>query len=200
MKIMRYTAEEKQFLFEYIPGHTYIEIRDEFTRRFRPITKAHVKSFSNNNHVRTGLSGRYPKGNVPWNKGTHYHAGGRAKETQFKAGNIPPQYRPVGSTRICRDGYLEVKIEDPNKWDYAHRVLWEKAHGKIPEGHVVIFRDGNKENITLENLACIPRSTLSKLTAYRLHGSGEYFDAALATMELVAKVKEVKKKRHVGTK
>jgi hypothetical protein len=35
---------------------------------------------------------------------------------------------------------------------YLHRLIWEEAHGKVPPDHVVIFNDGNKENIVIENL------------------------------------------------
>ena len=33
-----------------------------------------------------------------------------------------------------------------------HRWVWEQAHGKIPKGYIIAFRDGNKQNCALENL------------------------------------------------
>ena len=39
-----------------------------------------------------------------------------------------------------------------------HRHVWEQANGKIPEGHIIIFRDNDRTNISLDNLMIIPRS------------------------------------------
>ena len=43
------------------------------------------------------------------------------------------------------------------------KVLWEAENGQVPEGHCVIFLDGNKENMALENLRCISRGTLARM-------------------------------------
>ena len=37
------------------------------------------------------------------------------ERTWFKKGHIPANYRPVGSERVNADGYIEVKVADPNK-------------------------------------------------------------------------------------
>jgi hypothetical protein len=33
-----------------------------------------------------------------------------------------------------------------------HRVIWEQHHGSIPEGYKLYFKDGNKENLSVDNL------------------------------------------------
>ena len=38
------------------------------------------------------------------------------------------------------------------------RVVWEEAHGPIPAGHNVQFRNGNSQDIRLENLFLISRA------------------------------------------
>lgn len=190
--MIRYTPEEKEFLKAYCPGHHYREIVAEFSERFRPITENQVKAFLGNNKIKTGTKGRFRKGFTPWNKGERYIAGGRSAETQFKKGNMPKSHKPVGTTRISKDGYLEKKIGEPNKWEYAHRIVWEEAHGKIPEGHIVVFRDGNKQNLSLDNLACISRAVSMQLNRYNLQNSGELFDTAVKLTELMKKQREVK--------
>lgn len=115
-----------------------------------------------------GVRFRFKPGNVPFNKGLVRPLGwapGRTAETRFKHGNKPQTWRPVGSERWTRDGYLERKISDTgNKrdWSGAHVILWEDINGPIPKGHAVIFRDGNKRNIIIENLELISRADLMR--------------------------------------
>ena len=35
-----------------------------------------------------------------------------------------------------------------------HRHVWEQAHGAVPEGYVVAFRDGNRQNSTSPTSIC----------------------------------------------
>lgn len=117
-----------------------------------------------------GKATRFVPGQKSWNKGTHYVAGGRAGETQFKPGNTPYNWVPVGSYRINRDGYLDRKISDERRgardWEAVHRLVWKEAHGEIPAGHVVVFRPGRAttvmEDITLDALELITRQELMR--------------------------------------
>ena len=110
---------------------------------------------------------RFAKGMTPWNKGMEYLPGGRCAETQFRKGNRPHTWQPVGSYRITADGYLERKMNNlPGanhvRWHGVHRTLWVAAHGPIPEGHIVVFKPGTRtnvlEHITLDKLECISRA------------------------------------------
>jgi len=90
--------------------------------------------------------------------------GGRmSPATEFKKGHLPHSYRPVGSMRVNVDGYQEIKTADPRTWRYYHCVFWEALHGPIPQGHVLIFLDGNKLAVTDDNLVCISRNALARL-------------------------------------
>lgn len=105
--------------------------------------------------------GRLPPGNIPWNKGQHYKAGGRAKDTQFKPGSIPPNRRGVGAQRITKDGYIEIKIgEGIKKWRLLHREVWKRNYGNPPKGSIIIFKDGNRNNCDIENLQLMTREQL----------------------------------------
>lgn len=166
----RYSVEEKEFLRKIVPGHSHAEIAQLFNARYEQgITTNQVKSFIKNNKLNTGRTGCFPKGNIPYNKGEK-GVGGHLP-TCFEKGNIPVNHRPVGSTRINKDGYMEVKVEEPRKWRAVHVVVWEKVNGPIPKGHVVIFGDKNKLNIDIGNLLLVSRAELAMLNKYNLIGS-----------------------------
>jgi hypothetical protein len=63
----------------------------------------------------------------------------------------------IGSEFI-HNGYTMVKIADPDTWKQKHRLIWEKVNGPIPKDHVIVFADGNRSNITLENLLLVSTS------------------------------------------
>lgn len=159
----KYTEEEHNFLRSIITGHTYKEIVAEYNKSFdEPITETRVKGYMANHKINNGLTGRFKKGNVPYNKGKHCPTVGRMAETQFKKGGLPPNTKPIGYERITKDGYVEVKVKmRPNRdtgeknFVCKHRLIWEEAHGPIPKGQKIIFLDGNKQNCSLENLAIV---------------------------------------------
>lgn len=103
---------------------------------------------------------RFKKGTVPPNKGKKMSAEQYAKSssTMFKKGGIPQNYRPVGSERVNVDGYIEIKIADPSKWELKHRFIWEESNGKIPAGMNLIFKDNNPLNVKLDNLMLVTRA------------------------------------------
>ena len=78
--------------------------------------------------------------------------------SRFKKGNVPKCHRPVGSERVNVDGYVEVKVAEPNRWRPKHRVEWEKAYGPIPKDCNIQFRNGNSQDIRLENLYMISKA------------------------------------------
>lgn len=117
------------------------------------------------------VANQFHAGQVPWNKGLEYMAGGRSVETQFKKGQRPHTWQPIGTYRITADGYLERKVNNlPGannvRWHGVHRLVWQSTHGAIPQGHVITFKPGTKttalEHITLDKLECISREELAQ--------------------------------------
>ena len=166
-----WTEEEKRIVAEMYPEHLASEIGAIIGKTANQVQncayRLGVKS-SYEKIVRTGrmssqhpnvIASRFKKGRVPENKGKKMspEVYARCSATMFKKGNKPHTYRPVGSERVNVDGYVEVKVADPNKWRLKHRVIWEEAHGPIPKGHNVQFRDGNSQNLDLGNLYLISR-------------------------------------------
>jgi hypothetical protein len=111
-----------------------------------------------------GKAYRFPKGHVPANKGLRRPgwAPGRMAETQFRKGSMTgaarAKYKPVGTERICRDGYLERKVTDAGdsnaarqrRWVAVHRLVWESIHGPIPPHHIVRFKPGMHTTVARE--------------------------------------------------
>jgi hypothetical protein len=124
---------------------------------------------------------RFPKGHVPANKGLRrpgYAPGGMA-ETQFKKGHRGGKalelYKPIGTERVSKDGYLERKINDDmplqKRWRAVHLLLWEFIHGPVNgKTHAVIFRNGNKRDIRIENLELVTRAELMRRNTYHRYG------------------------------
>lgn len=72
------------------------------------------------------------------------------------------RYRPVGSTRLDKDGYVVIKVADPCKWRRAQLVEWEKYHEPInTRKEMLLFLDGNRQNYHIDNLYKIPRAMIA---------------------------------------
>ena len=172
MKRNKYSDEVVNFLIENHKGKTLIELADMINKKFNMnIKNKDVGNLKSRLKRRKGINlepavndGRYRKGQPPVNKGKKWEdyltkeQQERAKKTWFKKGNIPFNHRKVGEERITVDGYIEIKIREPNKWQLKHRYIYEKHYGKIPEGYNLIFLDGDRKNIDLSNLKLVSKA------------------------------------------
>lgn len=193
----QYTAEERSFMKTYVPGHSHREIQKAFTEKFGwEISIGQVKGYIANHHLNTGRTGQYQKGNEPHNKGKKGTCAAGCEKGWFKKGNMPSDYRPVGSERVNVYGYIEVKVADPNKWKLKHRVVWESVNGKIPDGHIVIFRDNDKTNTDITNLLLIKRGANVIMNHEGLcRYSGEFKETAVRIAELKSAASKARKKK-----
>jgi len=191
---MKYTDEMKQFILDNYKGRYNQELADLFNQKFNTnVTSRTIKSYKANNKLNSGLSGKFRKGQAPHNKGKKMpkEVYEKVKHTMFAKGNVPPNHRPVGSERISKDGYIEVKVAEPNKWRLKQRVVYEEAKGKIPEGCTIILLDGNKRNFDIDNLRCITRSELLYLNCNGLNNSNEITETGI----LMARLDRTKNKK-----
>lgn len=168
MGFMKYTDEMREFILANYKGIYSQELADRFNNRFgTQVTASQMKSYKANHDLDSGMSGRFEKGHVPANKGKKMspEVYERCKATMFKKGQMPKGYKPVGSesVRWFDHGHTKkciwVKIADPDVWREKHDLVWEAHNGPIPQGHALIFLDGNTLNPSIDNLALVDRYT-----------------------------------------
>ena len=196
-----WSEEEKKYLKEITPGKHYKEIQELMKNKFNlEFTMNQIKGAICRYKLNTGFTGRFQKGDIPFNKGKSQkdymsaESIEKTKKTRFKKGQPPINWRPVGSERITKDGYTEIKIAEPNVWELKHKVLWEREHGSIPPKHVVIFADGNKENLDINNLMLISREKLLIMNTNELiKKDAELTKTGALIADVIIKTREMKK-------
>lgn len=124
-----------------------------------PLERMRLAGKLGTNHP-NAVAHRFKKGSIPPNKGKKMSPEiyEKVKETMFKKGNSPVNHREVGSERINVDGYIEIKVAEPNRWRLKHRLIWEQHNGIIPEGCNVQFKNHNTLDCRIENLYLISKS------------------------------------------
>lgn len=187
-----WTEAERVFIKYEYQDHPIPELTRMLNKRFgAQRTEGSVKAALSRFGFKSGRDGRFKKGNRPSPK-----AGAKGpNRTSFKKGRKPHTWRPIGTERITKEGYLQRKVSDTGNTvrDYVevHRLLWEEHHGPIPGGHVVIFKDGDRTNIVIENLMLVSRAdhaVMCKMGFY--NGAAETKDAALLLVQIIRKRKE----------
>ena len=150
------------------------------------ITTAQIVAFRKRHGLKTGRTGRFAKGSVPWSKGRKLPYNENSARTQFKVGQRPSNQKPFGHRRVTVDGYIEVKIDIVNPhtghrghYVQEHRHLWESKNGPVPEGMCLKCLDGDKTNTDPSNWKSIPIGMLP-----RLNGRfGRGYDTAPAQLQ-----------------
>lgn len=196
--MVRYSDKIKSFIAENYKGIGPTLMADMLNKTFGTnFSAANLKNYYGRNKLNSGVTGYFKKGNIPHNKGKKMspEVYEKCKNTMFAKGNIPKNHRPVGSERLSKDGYIEIKVEEPNKWVFKHKVLYEKANGPVPKGKIVIFADGNKENLSLDNLRLVSRRELLVLNQNRLLKKDQRLTdtAILISKTIIAKQEKSKK-------
>lgn len=159
------TEEQDQWILEHYKGIGNTMLTHMFNEAFGlSFTIEQMKNYKARHKLDSGLTGKFEKGHVPVNKGLKgYHAAGSEK-TWFASGHQPINTDPIGTEKMLADGYIWVKVDNqPNvkkiiNWKQKHRLLWEIENGPIPEGSRLLFADGNRENITLNNLILVTKA------------------------------------------
>lgn len=185
----RFTAEHDQFIRDNAKGITSFKLTELFNNRFNlSLNRSQIAAYMKNNKITNGLNLKFHNGHVPVNKGTRgmFHGG---VETQFKKGQKPHNYNPIGTERLNGEGYIDIKVADPNKWKAKHLIIYESHYGPVPKGYAVIFGDGDKQNIDIENLILVSRNQLLQLNRKNLiQKSAELTKAAILVTDINIKL------------
>ncbi|MDF2790834.1 MAG: Phage protein [Neobacillus sp.] len=194
----KFTHEQLEFLRNNTVGRSKQNLTELFNKHFNlSLIERQINACCKNHKLPpSGFNGRFAKGQGAWNKGMKgiNFGGENGKKTQFKKGQVPLNYRPVGSERVNVDGYIEIKVADPYKWRLKHAVIWEETNGPVPNGHCVIFLDGNKLNVSLENMQLITRKQLVRLNQNHLiFNDPELTKTGVIIADIYTKIGERKK-------
>ena len=111
-----------------------------------------------------GRESRFKKGQRAHNKGKKMSPETYAKlsANMFKKGIVPHNTKYDGCITVRVDTRTQIPYQyirlSKGKWEQYHRVVWEQAHGPVPAGFIIRFKDGDTMNASLDNLEMVSRS------------------------------------------
>ena len=187
MSNFKYTPEMDAFIREH-----YLlvasELADKFNAEFgTAITPRQAGDARKTRGLVTGRTGQFYSGQ-PKVKGSGAKG---PNKTSFKKGRMPHNSANVGGEVIDKDGYIRVKVANPDNWSYRHIINWEAVNGKMPEDHVTWFIDQDKSNCSIDNLEVIPRSEQVRRNKLQLTSQPKELQN---TVKLVAKLLDKSRK------
>lgn len=164
---MRYPQNVKEFIQENYKGITSMELTERLNKACGTNYRLkQIRMYMGHHGLCNGINTRYKKGNVPYVKGKspkeYMSPEGYKSFVKSLKGKRSWKWKPEGSVYVDSRGYPQVKTE--NGWRCVKNVLWEKHNGEIPKDSIVTMLDGDKTNVTIDNLALIKKSTSLKLS------------------------------------
>lgn len=169
-----YTAEMDEWLCENAPTHSAKDTAWLFNKHFNANRSTEAIKVRCNKILKTG----------------------------FK--NIKNDTSKQVGTEVLRSGYVWVKVarKKPRpgersaeiNWRPKAHIVWEKHYGQMPpSGHTIVFLDGNRQNVVIENLYAVSgvvNREMSKKSWWSTNG--ELTLTAIKWCELLYAVKEIK--------
>lgn len=193
-----FPAEVQEFIAKHNAGVTSQALTEMLNQEFgRDYTPRQIQSYRKNRHLPCGLDCKFQTGHLSHNKGRTGYCAPGCEKGWFRAGDLPENTLPVGTVMAKSDGYLWKKVRMDliparKNWRQLHRLVWEEHNGPIPAGHLVIFKDGDRSNCDISNLACITKQENQALNRHGLRFStAEHTETGI----LIAKVKIAAEKR-----
>ena len=192
-----FLPEVCEFLRNNNTGKTAAEMAELLNNMFgTKYTKDQVKAVRARMHIKSGLTGHFEKGHVPANKGKKGVYSKGAEKGWFKKGHVPHNKAYIGDEAWTTDGYLKVKIAEPNVWRFKHIMEWEKHNGKVPDGYCISFKDGDHCNCNIENLICITKAENSVMNAQKLRSSSpEITETGVTLAKLNILISEIQREK-----
>lgn len=168
----QYTKEELDFIREKVKDHTIKEVAELITKEFGiERTESGVRSVMTKVGIKTGRTGL------------------------FGSGHIPGNCRKLFHERIDKQGYITIKVEEPNVWELKHRWVYEQHYNvKLEEDDLIIFKDGDKANTNIDNLVKIDRNEHLRLNRQGLRSEHpELTETGLQLTRLMIAISDKKK-------
>ena len=126
-----YPQHIKDFIIANNQNKSLIEITDLINSNFNTnYTYTQIKRLRAKLKIISGITGRFEKGHIPHNLGKKGFCPPEFYAQQFSKGHIPHNKAEIGEERITTDGYVVVKIAQPNIWRRKHILEWEKTPRK----------------------------------------------------------------------
>lgn len=171
MSAKLWTPEEEALLRELYPHNLTEELVPIFGRGQRAIvSKAHKLGLHKTPEARTKCNskGLFKKGMTPHNKGRKWdewmskEGQEVCKKTQIYPGHTLYKDYPMYHESKNSFGYITIKVPGERYFIPKHKWLWENAHGKVPKGCMIVYKDGNPMNCVLENLKVVSKSEIMR--------------------------------------
>jgi len=194
-RFLLFSAEQIEYIKAAYQHHSIIDVTQKLNAQFgTAFTTQQVKTFTKNHGITSGRTGHFAPGAKSWNAGLKgWCAGGKSVDTQFKKGVTPTNHRPVGSERIDnKDGYISIKVAEPNQWALKHRVVWESVNGPVPKDMTLWFRDNDRLNCDPDNLMLVTRAqnaVVNKLGLSKLPADSKQTAVLLADISMKKKAR-----------
>lgn len=153
-KRKRYTPEEDEIIRTRYPHEPNKHIARDMGISIDQLRgRAYNLGVTESQEKREKRLKKFSKAGVPTQLGKVKRRGGKRGQGKKKK----PRGVPLGTIRKDSFGYRHQKMMRDGKpvWIPIHRLIWENHHGPVPEKQLVVFRDGNADNLAIENLECI---------------------------------------------
>lgn len=191
-----YPEQIHKYIHENYKGVGPKEMAERLNAEFgTEYTRAQIKGFYCNHGLNSGLDGRWTHDRRPDTskmKGRHL-----STATEFKKGQKALNKMDVGTVIVNSDGYKMIKTGDPHQWEFLHRKVWQEKNGPIPEGHMIIFLDGNRLNCEPENLRLVSKAENAVLNSHGMRFSDpELTEMAANLAKLTVVAGKKKRKKH----
>lgn len=163
----KYTKEQDDWLKDNIQGTPYKELAKMFNKTFKVnITSSKLRDKCYYMGLKNNVNG------------------------QFKKGYEPHNVECIGTVSNW-NGYYVIKTNDG--WDYMHKYIYKFFNGEIPIDHEIVFLDGNKENLSIDNLKAVHHNDERNQLLRSKYNSNdmEHNHSLLGLIKLNNKIKEL---------
>ncbi|MBR2882271.1 MAG: HNH endonuclease [Prevotella sp.] len=154
------SEQQIEWLKSFLPVSDYSILLTLLKQKYGiSLTRRQIINLFSKKGIKSGVLTGARKGQT-YNTGKKLSKEHREKisHVMFQKGRESHNKKPVGTEHVCRNGYIIVKVAEPNTWRAKHHVEWEKHHEPIKKSEVIIFLDGDRTNCRIENLMVITKA------------------------------------------